>query len=76
MNEEWRARFSSQRDQKDYVFSADQNGEPINRGIATLDGKPLEIPLGAVLFNPSSGETSEPAKPREDSDAEGEKPTG
>ena len=75
VNEEWRARFSSQRDQKDYVFSADQNGEPINRGIATLDGKPLEIPLGAVLFNPSSGETSEPAKPREDSDAEGEKPT-
>lgn len=74
VNEEWRARFSSQRDQKDYVFSADQNGEPINRGIATLDGKPLEIPLGAVLFNPSSGETSKPAKPREDSDAEGEKP--
>lgn len=56
------ARFSSQRDQKDYVFSADQNGKPINCGTATLDGKSLEIPLGAVLFNPSSGETSESAK--------------
>lgn len=68
-------RFSSQRNQKDYVFLADKNGKPIDRGIATLDGKSLEIPTGAVLFNPSSGDTSEPAKPREDSDAEEEKPT-
>ena len=67
-------RFSSQRDQKDYVFSTDQDGKPIDRGIATLDGKSLEIPLGAVLFNTDSGRISEPAKPREDSNTEEEKP--
>ena len=67
-------RFSSQRDQKDYVFSANQNGKPIDCGIATLDGKSLEIPLGAILFDPSSGETSEPAEPLENSDTEEEKP--
>lgn len=72
---ELRARFSVSTAQEDYVFSVRQGSKPINCGTATLDSKSLEIPLGAVLFNPSSGETSGPAKPREDSDSEGEKPT-
>ena len=76
------ARFSSQRDQKDYVFSADQNGKPIDCEIATLDGKSLEIPLGAVLFDPGSwneeeqkyDRVSKSATPLENSDTEEEKP--
>lgn len=72
---ELRARFSVSTAQEDYIFSVRQDSKPINCGTATLDSKSLEIPLGAVLFNPSSGETSGPAKPREDSDTEGEKPT-
>lgn len=72
---ELRARFSVSTAQEDYIFSVRQDSKPINCGTAALDSKSLEIPLGAVLFNPSSGETSGPAKPREDSDTEGEKPT-
>lgn len=59
---QYRAQFSVRSAQKDYVFSANQNGKPIDCGIATLDGKPLEIPLGAVLFDPDSGHISNPAK--------------
>ena len=57
------ARFSAQVAQKDYVFSPVKPGsKSIARGTATLDGKSLKIPLGAVLFNPSSGKTSKPAQ--------------
>ena len=62
------ARFSAQVIQKDYIFSVRQSGKAIDCGTATLDGKSLEIPLGAVLFNPSSGKTSKPAKPLDESD--------
>ena len=57
------AQFSVQVDQKDYaLFSVKQGSRSILPGTATLDGKSLKIPHGAVLFDPSSGETSEPAK--------------
>ena len=57
------AQFSAQVGQKDYVFfSVKQGSWSIAPGIATLDGKPLIIPLGAVLFDPDSGRTSDPAK--------------
>ena len=69
------ALFSVQVDPQDYVFSVRQGSKPINCGTATLDSKSLEIPLGAVLFNPSSGETSGPAKPIEESDNQGETPS-
>ena len=71
---ELRARFSVSTAQEDYVFSVRQGSKPINCGTATLVSQSLEIPLGAVLFNPSSGETSGPAKPLENSDTEEEKP--
>ena len=69
------ALFSVQVDPQDYVFSVRQGSKPINCGTATLDSKSLEIPLGAVLFNPSSGETSGPAKPIDKSDIQGETPS-
>ncbi|WP_314608797.1 pentapeptide repeat-containing protein [Rothia mucilaginosa] len=57
------AQFSAQVGQKDYVFfSVKQGSWPIVPGIATLDGKPLIIPLGAVLFDPDSGCISKRAK--------------
>ena len=57
------AQFSAQVGQKDYVFfSVKQGSWPIVPGIATLDGKPLIIPLGAVLFDPDSGRISKRAK--------------
>ena len=57
------AQFSVQVDQKDYaLFSVKQGSRSILPGTATLNGKSLKIPHGAVLFDPSSGETSEPAK--------------
>ena len=64
------ARFSAQVNQEDYVFSASRGSKPINCGTATLDGKSFEIPLRAVLFDPTSWDEdkqdytrfSEPAK--------------
>ena len=57
------AQFSAQVDQKDYVFfSVKQGSQPIIPGTATLDGKSLKIPLGAVLFDSDSNDISEPAK--------------
>ena len=49
--------------------------DEVGLGKATLHGKTFEIPLGTVLFDPSSGETSEPAKPIEESDNQGETPS-
>ena len=48
------AGFSAQANLQDYYFSVSKDSKPINRGTATLDGKSLEIPLGAVLFDPDS----------------------
>lgn len=57
------AQFSAQMDQKDYVFfSVKLGSRSIVPGTATLDGKSLQIPLGAVLFDPDSGRISDPAK--------------
>ena len=64
------ARFSAQMDPKNYDFSVRGGSKFINRGIATLDGQPFIIPLGAVLFDPDSWDEkkqdytrfSEPAK--------------
>ncbi|MBF1657683.1 MAG: pentapeptide repeat-containing protein [Rothia mucilaginosa] len=69
------ALFFVQVDPQDYDFSVRSGSKPIQLGKAELDGIERQIPVGTVLFDPSSGETSAPAKPREDSDAEGEKPT-
>ena len=56
------ALFSVQVDPQDYVFSVSEGSKPINCGTATLDGKSFEIPLGAALFDPDSGRTSDSAK--------------
>lgn len=70
------AYFSYKVDKNKYnFFVITDSPHKINRGEAELDGIERQIPVGTVLFDPSSGETSAPAKPREDSDAEGEKPT-
>ena len=69
-----RAKFSARLNPKDNNFLATPGGETIDLGEATLLGETFEIPLGTVLFDPSSGETSEPAKPLEKSDTEEEKP--
>ena len=65
------ARFSTQVDPQDYVFSVMQGSKRIKCGTATLLGKSFIIPLGTVLFDPSSRDkntrTSEPAKPLDES---------
>ena len=63
-----RALFSAQADPQDYIFSVCKGSQPINPGTAMLLGKPFEIPVGALLFDPSSGETSDPAEPLDESD--------
>ena len=57
-------------------FTASKQGFPIPLGEAEMDGKKYYIPEGTVLFDPSSGKTSEPAKTLDDSDREEEKPAG
>ena len=65
------ARFSAQVDPQDYVFTVREGSKAIKRGTATLLGKSFIIPLGTVLFGPSSrgknSRTSEPAKPLDES---------
>lgn len=75
-----RAQFSIHSAQED-LFSLHSNSKPIPPGIAELDGIERKIPVGTVLFDPTSKKDesgnykqSEPAKPREDSDTEDEKP--
>lgn len=48
------ARFSAQVDPQDYDFAVIQASKTIELRTATLLGKPFEIPLGAVLFDPDS----------------------
>ena len=69
------ALFSVQVDPQDYDFSVRSGSKPIQLGKAELDGIERQIPVGTVLFDPSSGETSAPAKPIEESDSQGETPS-
>ena len=71
----FRARFATlPENQRAYSFTVSVGSFPILLGEAELDGAKYHIPEGTVLFDPSSGETSEPAKPLENSDTEEEKP--
>ncbi len=67
----WHARFSALINPQDYCFAVTEESKPIRCGTATLLGKSFIIPLGTVLFDPSSRDkntrTSEPAKPLDNS---------
>ena len=52
--EEWKARFSATANPQDYDFSVAAEGKPINCGTASLLGKSFTIPIGTVLFDPTS----------------------
>ena len=52
--EEWKARFSATANPQDYDFSVTAEGRPISCGTASLLGKSFTIPLGTVLFDPTS----------------------
>ena len=72
----FRAQFATlPKNQRAHNFAVHEDSQPIHPGEAELDGVKYCIPVGTVLFDPSSGETSEPAKPLENSDTEEEKPT-
>ena len=72
----FRARFATlPKKQQAHNFAVHEDSQPIHRGEAELDGVKYRIPVGTVLFDPRSGETSEPAKPLDKSnDSEEEKP--
>ncbi|WP_314083245.1 pentapeptide repeat-containing protein [uncultured Rothia sp.] len=72
---EERAKFSVRPSREDYIFSVSSGSKPIPPGVAELDGIERQIPVGTVLFDPDSGRTSEPAKPIEESDSQGENPS-
>ena len=74
-NGEERAKFSIRPSQEDYIFSVSSSSTPIQLGKAELDGVKRQIPVGTVLFDPDSGRTSDPAKPIEESDNQGETPS-
>ena len=60
---------------KAHNFAVHEDSRPILLGEAELDSVKYRIPIGTVLFDPSSGETSEPAKPLDKSnDSEEDKP--
>lgn len=71
-----RAEFSVQADPQKHNFKTHQGSQPIPLGKAELDGIERFIPVGAVLFDPTSWDEesqdyidiSEPAKPLDDSD--------
>ena len=73
----FRARFATlPKNQRADSFTVSEGSFPILLGEAELgDGIKHHIPVGTVLFDPSSEETSEPAKPLDKSnDGEEEKP--
>ena len=74
-NENWRARFGIQDGQEDYKFSVRSGSKPIPPGEAKLDEIKRQIPVGAVLVDPDSGRKSEPAKPIDKFDNQGETPS-
>ena len=73
--EQYRARFSVHAAQEDYNFSVRSGSKPIPPGEAELDEVKRQIPVGAALFDLDSGRISEPAKPIEESDNQGETPS-
>lgn len=66
------ARFSAAMNPHDYNFSVTTKSKPVNLGTATLLGKTFKIPLGTILFDPDSNDISEPAKPIDKFDNQGE----
>lgn len=68
-------RFSVRMGQEDYDFSIRSGSRPLRLGKAELDGIKRQIPARAVLFDPDSGRTSEPAKPIDKFDHQGETPS-
>ena len=60
--ENYRARFGIQDGPEDYKFSVRSGSKPIQLGKAELDAVKRRIPVGAVLVDPDSGRTSDPAK--------------
>lgn len=78
-----KAQFSVYSDSQNYKFSVGEGSKLIKPGTATLLGKPFEIPVGTVLFDPNSWDeenkkytrVSGPAKPLDKSnDSEEDKP--
>lgn len=76
------ARFSVHSAQRDYNFSVHRDSKPIPPGEAELDGVKRQIPAGTVLFDPASKKDksgnykqSEPAKPIDKFDNQGETPS-
>ena len=74
-NENLRARFGIQDGQEDYNFSVRSGSKPIPPGEAELDEIKRQIPVGTVLVDPDSGRISEPAKPIDKFDNQGETPS-
>ena len=79
---EWRARFSVHTAQEEYNFSVRSGSKLIPSGEAELNGVKRQIPVGTVLFDPTSKKDesgnykqSESAKPLEESDSQGETPS-
>ena len=70
-----RARFSAQAIPDNYSFSVRAGSKPIPPGEAELDGIKRQIPVGTVLVDPDSGRISEPAKPIDKFDNQGETPS-
>lgn len=70
------AMFCNKIHPKKYIFDVAKNSKyKIETGRVIQDNQPFDIPLGSVLFGPDSNDISEPAKPIEESDNQGEKPT-
>ncbi|WP_298606006.1 pentapeptide repeat-containing protein [uncultured Rothia sp.] len=69
------ARFSAAMNPRDYNFSVTEESKPIRCGTAKLLGKSFRIPLSTILFDPDSNDISEPAKPIDKFDNQGETPS-
>ena len=78
-----KAQFSAGTSPQNYMFSVTQGSKPIHCGWAEIHGKPFIIPVGTVLFDTDSWDeekqkytrVSEPAKPIEEPDNQGETPS-
>ncbi len=78
------AMFSNKIPPKKYIFNVAKNSKyKIETGRVIQDNQPFDIPLGSVLFDPDSWDKenqeytrfSDPAKPIEESDNQGENPS-
>jgi len=81
---EYISRFSNKVNPDKYNFNVSPGSiHSIELGTAELDGKKFMIPMGSLLFSPHSWDnktqkythTSDPAKPIEESDSQGETPS-